>query len=290
MKSERLYTTREVAEMWNVSPSTVKRWTDSGSLKCQRTAGGHRKFNLHDIAAFQSKQGFEATGLLTTEEWDDPEIEVAVNQKRFEKLRQVIKRQALQNQRVRVRQFLQRLHIRGLEVSELYDEIVIPILTSGRASEKNGSICDGQMRLLSNNLDDGIGHLYPLVTRKRPNQKISLCASIDRSSRVQANAMARIAEIEGWDAFNLGDDVPFECLAEVVEREPVDLVCVASGALKTPPGLEGSFATLFEATHPYRIPVLIHGQSLAPVRKFFSETLYFKTFKKFRSQVARLSK
>ena len=44
MPEERTYSTREVAQMWNVSESTVKRWADTSGLHCYRTPGGHRKF------------------------------------------------------------------------------------------------------------------------------------------------------------------------------------------------------------------------------------------------------
>ncbi len=47
---ERFYTTAELARICGVSISTIKRWTDSGLLRCLRTPGGHRKFRLQDVA------------------------------------------------------------------------------------------------------------------------------------------------------------------------------------------------------------------------------------------------
>ena len=47
---ERFYTTAELARICGVSISTIKRWTDSGLLRCVRTPGGHRKFRLQDVA------------------------------------------------------------------------------------------------------------------------------------------------------------------------------------------------------------------------------------------------
>ena len=67
MAGDRTYSTREVAQMWNVSESTVKRWADCFGLQCYRTPGGHRRFRLEDICEFQQKRSFEATGILTTE-------------------------------------------------------------------------------------------------------------------------------------------------------------------------------------------------------------------------------
>jgi excisionase family DNA binding protein len=47
--SGELLTTREVARLAGVGPSAVKRWSDSGVLPCQRTAGGHRRFARAEV-------------------------------------------------------------------------------------------------------------------------------------------------------------------------------------------------------------------------------------------------
>ncbi len=287
MKRERLFTTREVAEMWNVSPSTIKRWADSQVLRCQRTPGGHRKFSMRDISEFQSRQGFEATGLLSTENWEDPEIELAVNQKKFDRLHDEILRLAIQNQRIRIKQLLERLHIRGLEFSDLYDQIVIPILHNA-ADQLNGEISDGHMRLLLNNLDEAVFSLLPQVTRRRPSNKIALCGSNESTSRLQVNAMARILELDGWDAFNLGEDVSFELMADLVKREPVDLVCITSARIEDYDEAARSYDSLREVTRPYRIPILLFGAAFAPSveRRRFPESSYVKSFRSFRRQAA----
>src|SRR6266545_467674 len=51
------FSTKELAEMWDVSESTVKRWADAGALPCRKTVGGHRKFEMDDIVEFQSRCG-----------------------------------------------------------------------------------------------------------------------------------------------------------------------------------------------------------------------------------------
>lgn len=44
------YLTRaEVAQMFNVAPSTVTRWADEGKLVCIKTLGGHRRYLKEDI-------------------------------------------------------------------------------------------------------------------------------------------------------------------------------------------------------------------------------------------------
>jgi len=51
-----LLTSAEVARLVGVGPTAVKRWADSGSLPCIRTAGGHRRFRRVDIERFLSRE------------------------------------------------------------------------------------------------------------------------------------------------------------------------------------------------------------------------------------------
>ncbi|MBI3960334.1 MAG: helix-turn-helix domain-containing protein [Chloroflexi bacterium] len=42
--SDEFLSRAEVAQLFNVSPSTVTRWADAGKLSCIRTLGGHRRY------------------------------------------------------------------------------------------------------------------------------------------------------------------------------------------------------------------------------------------------------
>lgn len=50
--------TIETARLLNVSPATVQRWIDAGSIPCTRTLGGHRRILLADLKRFLSKYGY----------------------------------------------------------------------------------------------------------------------------------------------------------------------------------------------------------------------------------------
>ena len=52
----RYLSSKNVAEILGINISTLKRWTDNGSLKCTKTAGGHRKFTMQNIRDFYKNQ------------------------------------------------------------------------------------------------------------------------------------------------------------------------------------------------------------------------------------------
>ena len=57
--NERILTTNELSIILRVSKSTIKRWTDDGTLQCVRTPGGHRKFKLSDVRKFIIKYHYD---------------------------------------------------------------------------------------------------------------------------------------------------------------------------------------------------------------------------------------
>jgi MerR family transcriptional regulator, light-induced transcriptional regulator len=53
----------QVAAALGVGVSTIKRWTDEGALRSMRTLGGHRRYELNEVAAFARNRGFASPAL-----------------------------------------------------------------------------------------------------------------------------------------------------------------------------------------------------------------------------------
>ena len=56
-----LITTQDVARLAGVGATAVKRWTESGLIRCIRTAGGHRRFVRAEIEKFLHDRGGEVS-------------------------------------------------------------------------------------------------------------------------------------------------------------------------------------------------------------------------------------
>ena len=284
---DRHYSTREVAQMWNVSESTVKRWADTAGLGCQRTPGGHRRFSLRDIRGFQQDRGFEATGLLTTERWEDPRVEDLVNRKDFVRVREQVSFLAAHNQRSQIEELLKRLYLRGVSLEHIYDYIVMPVARSTHAALSDQVLSRGQAKLIQVNLEEAVSYLFPHIIRKRHNERVSLCASPDRAQYLPVNAAARILEVEGWEVLNLGWSVPFSAMATMVEDEPINLVCIVSNG-SAPVASNPELDILLEAVREYRLPLVCLGEAL-PINGNFEGSIdgfYFSDFSAFRGFIA----
>ena len=47
---------KEVANILGINISTLKRWTDNGTIKCKKTPGGHRKFTMQHIREYYKNE------------------------------------------------------------------------------------------------------------------------------------------------------------------------------------------------------------------------------------------
>ena len=291
MSNERTYSTRELAQMWNLSESTIKRWADAGQLHCQRTPGGHRRFQVQDIRDFQTKHRFEGTGLLTFAPWEDPDIEVNVNQKKLDKVRDSILYLAIQNQSVRIKDLLERLYIRGMTLVELYDDVIIPLAETAQEAVLTGKLVKGQERLVGSNLEEAMYSFFPRVIRRRLNGKTGLCGAPENMCNQSINAIARTLEVEGWECLKLGENVPLDAMATMVEQEPVNLVCVASSKQQEPSLLD-HFDSLYEVANNYRIPLVLVGKGFADsdYRSQFPHDDYLSSLKSLRAYIVELNR
>jgi excisionase family DNA binding protein len=59
--SEELLSSAEAARVLGVSPASVKRWADAGTLACLKTAGHHRRFRRDDLERFRQLAGALST-------------------------------------------------------------------------------------------------------------------------------------------------------------------------------------------------------------------------------------
>lgn len=252
----RVFSTRELAQMWNVSESTIKRWADAGTLPCARTPGGHRRFLLEHIRDFQATHGFKATGLLKMRHWEEPEEPEAATESADVKLKNLF-RTALNNRRSLLLEQLQKVYLRGLTLSELYDQLILPLDRRVREQQADGRLSLAQAQLICNNLEDALHRLLADAVWRPPNGCLGLCGALDPRRPLALNGVSRMLEAEGWDCLNLGAGLGFEQFAEMVRQEPVNVVCIVAASRPKLP--EAALAELTQETDAYQIPVLLTG-------------------------------
>ena len=161
-KSERLtghyYCTKHVSDIFGVNVSTIKRWSDSGRLKCFRTLGGHRRYSADWIIRFAETfessvasaptEAIEATGNA-----GDSMVDALLSENDYRTLREVYFAEALKGDTGVLTRFLADCISTGqISVKVIYDEIVSKALDKihnvGRRQKLNCEQQDGAIRAI----------------------------------------------------------------------------------------------------------------------------------------------
>lgn len=64
MDTKDYFTPNEVAQLFLVSPVTVRQWAQKGLLRAALTAGGHRRFLRQDLVSFAQARGLKLNWLV----------------------------------------------------------------------------------------------------------------------------------------------------------------------------------------------------------------------------------
>ncbi len=251
------FSTRELAQMWNVSDSTIKRWADSGVLSCLRTPGGHRRFLSHEVERFQRAHGFKATGLIKMRQWREKAAPEKGEEETPERQRARLYEASLENRRAEILEILQRVYLRGATLSELYDRLVLPLDQRLRLEMEQDRLPPGRAQLIRNNLEGALHRLFADAVWRPASDQLGLCGALDSRRPLPLNGIGRLLEAEGWECMNLGSGIGFAHLAEIVRQEPINLICVTSARVPDPE--EEGLQDLAKLARAYEIPLALFG-------------------------------
>lgn len=125
-----ILSTADVARLFNVTETTVKRWANEGTLKCMKTPGGHRKFEMKHVVEFAQSLNFEPTGALTltTEDALAQKIQIAILSRDFAVLREALLQKVLSQTRPDLFLYLSYLYQHKIHLWEIFDLIISPAM------------------------------------------------------------------------------------------------------------------------------------------------------------------
>lgn len=230
--------TTQVGELFEVHPSTVKRWCERGELDFHRTDGGHRRIRLSEAL----RRGL---GGGMAEELADFESEAgsvwiaehrAVERGDFGPGRDLARTWLEDRDYARIRDLL-------LYLGRHHPEI-LPGLVDGIAREvmrevghwwEEGRLSVGEEHLASETLVEALFQLRREVMRipSPEGSPVALvgCAEGERHS-IGAHCLRLVLEHAGWEVRFLGADVPLDSWGELQKAYGARLVCISFSSLR----------------------------------------------------------
>lgn len=278
-QQQRYMTTRQLARLWMVSEATVKRWADAGMLKTSRTAGGHRRFLLDEVARFQTERGIGRAAVAAPARAlaggvAGPRRRVGASRRFFEAVGQGLDEEAAS--------LVLEAYLDGVEMWRLFDETVAVALHRVGDLWHEGGVTVADEHFATRTAARAVERVGMSVRRREGSGLRAICCAPEGELHdVPVLCLQVLLESEGWRVRNLGANTPFFTLADAVARHRPDLVCVSSTMMLDLERHAREYAQLAESATASGALVALGGGSFrdGEVRARFPADLHAASFK-----------
>ncbi len=222
--------TADVARLFNVTETTVKRWADEGALKCQKTPGGHRKFVIKYVIEFAEKNNIEPLGALemTPEEEGSSKLQLAVLERDVRKLSREFVERLLSPTDSSLLHYLSYLYEHKIPLWQIYDDIIRLGFRDIGSRWEEGALGIEQEHLASHKTLDALARLQSQIHLKEPNGRSVLLACLgEEAHEIGLRCIGYLFEAEGWRVHYLGAQTPLIALVRAVRTMRPTAVCVS---------------------------------------------------------------
>jgi excisionase family DNA binding protein len=259
--------TVDVARLFNVTETTVKRWADDGTLRCHKTPGGHRKFPMRNIVEFAERNKFEPVGVLVLPKQDDlgASIQMAILGRDFPALVKAFVEKALSPNRTDLYLFFSYLYEHRIALWEIYDNVLCPGMRQIGERWQRGEIGINQEHRASYETLDALARLQSEIYVKPDNGKSAVFACPgEELHEIGLRSAAYIFEAEGWTTHYIGARTPTDAVVSAI-RDSHPLVLALSVTYPSDPqrSLE-DLRHLSATVHAMGVSAVVGGTGIPP--------------------------
>ena len=267
-RAERLLlTTSAAAELLGVHPSTIKRWSDEGTISSAKTQGGHRRIHLTDILELAGERGI-STPLDPFRPWEANvwlAVSAAAGSDGFHRLIGLALGWLARGEiDLLSRLFFEVGRREEIPFTRFLDEGVRGFMASVGEEWRKGRLQVGEEHMATQVVLDALSRLR--ITRESalppspwpiaPRPVAVVGAMEGDHHDLGAQAIRSVLEREGWKVYYLGPNVPVEEFGNVQRAQVADLVCISFSAQSALPDLQRAARVLghfYEPRTPYAL-------------------------------------
>ncbi|HEU4767806.1 MAG TPA: B12-binding domain-containing protein [Pyrinomonadaceae bacterium] len=276
--------TKDVARLLQVSEATVKRWADDGILVPNKTAGGHRRFNLQSVAQFRREREIPPASPALQKRPRSKRAAV-VSSERFTQL-------LLEGDAVEVEAALINAYLENHDVAALFDTLVTKSMHHIGDMWFNGTVSVADEHLASRVLLRAVQKLRTVIIRREPVGKTLICCGLEGDlHEVPVHLVEVVIEAEGWQTRNLGPNTPLFALRDMVIQYKPNLVCISARTVADLDRATSDYALLRKATDKLGANLIVGGEAFrdGAMRERFPSDFYGMDFRKLAKFVSSLA-
>ena len=222
----RYLNSKQVADIIGVNISTLKRWTENGTLECVKTVGGHRKFTMNHIRDYY-KNNPEANNNndLKIQDLNQKQLFGQIQKRDFKGLAEKLAESSLDTDEVIVSNIINGLYMNGVPVVDILDYVVD---VAGHIVEnllKDKKIVHTEAYLSRQILTRVVNGLCIEKPNGSYNGKNAMCINFEDNLPDIGVVMSEVVlRHSGYNVFNTGSHAELGKLTSIIKKKKVDMV------------------------------------------------------------------
>ncbi|MBD3384269.1 helix-turn-helix domain-containing protein [candidate division KSB1 bacterium] len=252
----------QAAQILGVNVSSIKRWSDSGDLVCQRTKGGHRRFSLDDLIQFSQKQKRmnSKSNLFDLNKNMNTKLIMSVFKKEFDYIIDYLFREAISGSQQNIQQILIQLYTTKSPLWQIYEDVLVPVLHLIGDKWKDNELTPIGEHIATQKIRDSIIRLQGLVKGlKRKQQSILFLNPANELHDIGLKMAEHIMEERGFQTYYSGQITPANNLKDALKHFGPDIIIVASTFVEHPEKLRQETDAIWEAVKNRDIQLYVAG-------------------------------
>ena len=217
---------KEVSDILGINISTLKRWTDNGTIGCHKTAGGHRKFTMQNVRDYyKENKKASKNDEIALENFEHKKIYELIKKNSFSELAHKLANASVESDESTVKTIISGSYMNNIDVETLFDKIVDP----------------GSMIVEKALHENYLSHTEAFISRKiitraaeslndnKPNGsyngKSALCVNFEDNLPDLGVVMSEvILRHKGYNVYNTGSHAELGDLKKVIDNKKIDLI------------------------------------------------------------------
>ena len=266
---EHYISSEEASNIIGVNVSTIKRWADKGQIDCEITAGGHRKFLMRHITKFLNKNTKYRSRLniLPYDSSEQQQLSQLIIKKQIPELTDIFFSASIDGDRETCQHIMNGLYLSGLQLHEIYDNLISPAFTSIGEAWRKGDLAIYCEHVASKVVLGCIHGMYSVIKRPEKTLGLAICIGLkDDHHEIPLFVTEQILLDKGFDVINIGTDTPLEKIETLFKECKPHRLYISSTVVIDANSTESDLVKLFALANDYNALIFLGGRGFEHVR------------------------
>ena len=217
---------KDTANILGINISTLKRWTDSGKIKCEKTAGGHRKFTMQHIRGYYKSFSDSSKNIsLGIENKEQKFLYGLINDRDYKELAQNLAALSLKADELSVRTIVNGLYMNGVPIPDLLDYVIDVAGHIVELQLKTNKIDHTDAYLSRNVITRSVDSLNNDQPNGSFNGKNALCVNFEDNLPDIGVVMSEVLlRNNGFNVYNTGSHAELGDLKNIIKNRKINLL------------------------------------------------------------------